>query len=76
MPGGRPRKADKLTNAERARRFRKKRKQDDPDGFKENLLFIEKSIMTRSKTIFSLGSRLRQICCYLTTRKNKRKNNS
>ena len=35
MPGGRPRKTDKLSDAERARRSRKKRKQEDPDGFKQ-----------------------------------------
>ena len=35
MPGGRPRKTDKLSDAERARRSRKKRKLEDPDGFKQ-----------------------------------------
>ena len=34
MPRGRPKKTNKLTNAERCRRSRKKRKEDDPDRYK------------------------------------------
>ena len=34
MPRGRPRKINKLTNAERCRSSRKKRKKEDPDLYK------------------------------------------
>ena len=34
MPRGRPKKTNKLTNAERCRRSRKKRKEEDPDRYK------------------------------------------
>jgi len=34
MRRGRPKKTNKLTNAERCRRSRKKRKEEDPDHYK------------------------------------------
>ena len=50
MPGGRPRKTDKLSDAERARRSRKKRKQEDPDGFKQKSAVHRKRHYDKNKS--------------------------
>ena len=50
MPGGRPKKTNKLSDAERARRSRKKRKQEDPDGFKKKSAVHRKRHYDKNKS--------------------------
>ena len=53
MPRGRPRKKNKLTNAECCRRSLKKRKKENPDLYKTKSAAYSKNIMTRIKTALS-----------------------
>ena len=77
MPRERPKKANKFTRAEICRRSRNKRKQEDPEGYKEKLAVQrKKNNITRIRTNLSICSKLKKNHCYLITRKNKRKKHS
>ena len=63
MPRGRPKKTNKLTNAERCRRSRKKEKKKIQIVIRQSQLSTVKNIITRIRTKLSLGSKLRKIHC-------------
>merc|ERR1711884_1010533 len=66
MPRGRPRKANKLTNAERCRRSRKKRKEEDPDLYKTKSAAHTKKHYDKNKdsTQFRLKSQKNSLLTY------------